>query len=224
MTPVEEMFAIDFVPLLLSILAIIAGLKVIVSLFEWFCTKFGIELKSQRQKREDHEMLIKTAKKLSDLQIKHSEDVARSMEHDKKIKDELTKFTQEIHDSILQTQDQMKQFQDNRVHDRAQSFQIQKELQDSLASLSNKLDLMKEVTDSRFLANETKQNKREQNDLKNQISKIYIKCHETKRVSDMEIEVLEGLISTYEDYGGQNSFVHSVVQKEMYTWERVNPD
>ena len=40
----------------------------------------------------------------------------------------------------------------------------------------------------------------------------------------MEIEVLEGLISTYEDYGGQNSFVHSVVQKEMYTWERVNPD
>ena len=71
-------------------------------------------------------MLIKTAKKLSDLQIKHSEDVARSMEHDKKIKDELTKFTQEIHDSILQTQDQMKQFQDKRVHDRAQSFQFRK--------------------------------------------------------------------------------------------------
>ena len=224
MAPVEEMLAIDFVPLLLGILVIIAGLKVIVGLFEWFCTKFGIELKSQRQKREDHEMLISTAKKLSELQVKHSEDVAAAMEHDKKIKDELTKFTQEIHDSILQTQEQMKQFQDNRVNDRAQSFKIQKELQDSLASLSNKLDVMKEVTDSRFLANETKQNKREQNDLKNQISKIYIKCHETKQVSDMEIEVLEGLISTYEDYGGQNSFVHSVVQKEMYTWERVNPD
>ena len=158
MAPVEEMLAIDFVPLLLSILVIIAGLKVIVGLFEWFCTKFGIELKSQRQKREDHEMLISTAKKLSELQVKHSEDVAAAMEHDKKIKDELTKFTQEIHDSILQTQEQMKQFQDNRVNDRAQSFKIQKELQDSLASLSNKLDVMKEVTDSRFLANETKQN------------------------------------------------------------------
>ena len=35
----------------------------------------------------------------------------------------------------------------------------------------------------------------------------------------MELEALEDLIDTYESFGGKNSFVHSVVQKEMYTWE-----
>ena len=36
------------------------------------------------------------------------------------------------------------------------------------------------------------------------------------------METLEGLIKTYEDYGGKNSFVHSLVQKEMYTWEHID--
>lgn len=231
MAPVQEMIEIDFVSLFVSILIIIAGLKVIVSLFEWFCKKFGIELKSQRQKREDHQMLIQTAQKLSELQIKHTEDVANSMEHDKKIKDELSQFTQEIRNSILQTQEQIQQFAENRVHDRAQSFKIQKELQDSqkeisdsVTVISQKLDDMQEKTDQRFEENEAKQNKRVQAELKDQISKIYTKCNATKQASDMEIEVLEGLIATYEDYGGQNSFVHSKVQAEMYTWERVNSD
>lgn len=224
MAPVEEMIKIDFVSLFVSILIILAGLKVVFSLFEWFCKKFGIELKSQRERREDHEMIRANTQRLAELQAQHNED-------DKKIKEDLSKFTQEIRDSVIQTREQMEQFRENRVSDRAQSFKIQKELQDSqdrirdsLNNLSDRLSEMKAATDQRFADNEIKQNKRVQAELKDQISKIYIKCNDTKQISDMEIEVLEGLISTYEDYGGQNSFVHSVVQKEMYTWERVNPD
>lgn len=231
MAPVQEMIEIDPVATFVSVLIILAGVQVIIKLVEWFCSKFGIELKSQRQKREDHEMLIKTAQKLSELQIKHSEDVAESMEHDKKIKNELSQFTQEIRNSILQTQEQIKQFAENRVSDRAQSFKIQKELQDSqkeisdsVTVISKKLDDMQEKTDQRFEENEAKQNKRVQAELKDQISKIYTKCNASKQASDMEIEVLEGLIATYEDYGGKNSFVHSKVQAEMYTWERVDSE
>ena len=40
-------------------------------------------------------------------------------------------------------------------------------------------------------------------------------------INDMELEALEGLIEEYETAGGENSFVHTVVQKEMYTWEKV---
>lgn len=36
----------------------------------------------------------------------------------------------------------------------------------------------------------------------------------------MELEALEDLIDEYESAEGKNSFVHSVVQKEMYTWEK----
>ena len=38
----------------------------------------------------------------------------------------------------------------------------------------------------------------------------------------MELEALEDLIDEYESADGKNSFVHSVVQKEMYTWEKVS--
>ena len=36
----------------------------------------------------------------------------------------------------------------------------------------------------------------------------------------MELEALEDLIEEYESADGKNSFVHTVVQKEMYTWEK----
>ena len=32
---------------------------------------------------------------------------------------------------------------------------------------------------------------------------------------------LEDLIEEYEAAGGENSFVHSLVQKEMYAWEKI---
>ena len=49
----------------------------------------------------------------------------------------------------------------------------------------------------------------------------YRRYHLSQKITDMEFEALEDLIETYENYGGKNSFVHSVVQKEMYEWERT---
>ncbi|MCI6090031.1 MAG: hypothetical protein MR695_05645 [Solobacterium sp.] len=57
--------------------------------------------------------------------------------------------------------------------------------------------------------------------LKDRISQSYRYHHSTRTITRMDIETLEGLIASYESCGGTNSFVHEVVQKEMYTWEIV---
>ena len=58
-------------------------------------------------------------------------------------------------------------------------------------------------------------------ELKDKISQSYRYYHSLGKINDMELEALEDLIEEYESADGENSFVHSVVQKEMYTWEKV---
>ena len=101
---------------------------------------------------------------------------------------------------------------------------IKQEFTEFVSVISRKLDDMKTETDMRFYANEEKQNKKEQAKIKAEISSRYSIYHERKWITDIEFEALEGLISTYESFGGLNSFVHSVVQKEMFTWKKVNTD
>lgn len=118
---------------------------------------------------------------------------------------------------------------ENRINDREQSFTIQKELKDaqnklseSLADISQKIDNMKHDTDKRFMESERKNNKRIRAELKDKISQSYRYYHSLGKINDMELEALEDLIEEYESAEGQNSFVHSVVQKEMYTWEKIS--
>lgn len=86
----------------------------------------------------------------------------------------------------------------------------EKELEKSISELSNKLDEIQQ-----------KNNKRIRAELKDKISQSYRYYHSLGKINDMELEALEDLIEEYETAQGQNSFVHSVVQKEMYTWERI---
>ena len=86
----------------------------------------------------------------------------------------------------------------------------EKELEQSISELSNKLDEIQQ-----------KNNKRIRAELKDKISQSYRYYHSLGKINDMELEALEDLIEEYETAQGQNSFVHSVVQKEMYTWERI---
>lgn len=105
-------------------------------------------------------------------------------------------------------------------------LKIQKELTDSQLEISNKmLDISKKIdtiqknTDERLRISEEKQNKRVQSEIKERIAQSYRRYNISKKISSMELEALEDLIVTYENYGGENSFVHSVVQTEMYTWK-----
>lgn len=93
------------------------------------------------------------------------------------------------------------------------------EIREDMLQFANKIDEMKKSTYDRFSANEKKENKRVQSEIKERIAQSYREYNRTKEISSMELEALEDLITTYELHGGKNSFVHSVVQKEMYTWE-----
>ena len=137
----------------------------------------------------------------------------------KKRKDELLNM-------LLNDHERMGAYEENRLHDRAQSFEIQKQLVDAqsklaeqISEISNKIDENQKKTDERFLQSEEKNNKRVRAELKNEISEIYRRHHRTGKISSMALEVLENLIEEYESADGDNSFVHSVVQKEMYSWE-----
>lgn len=138
------------------------------------------------------------------------------------------KTREQLLDTIHENQAAIRQIMDNRLHDREQSFAIQRELSDgqrqlseSLSALSAKIDEMQSHTDRRFAESEQKNNKRIRAELKDKIGQSYRYYHSLGRINAMELEALEDLIEEYEEAEGRNSFVHSVVQKEMYTWEKA---
>lgn len=138
------------------------------------------------------------------------------------------KTKEDLLKTIHENQAEIKQIMENRLHDREQSFSIQKELTDaqkelaeSISALSKKLDDMQRSTNERFEESERKNNKRIRAELKDKISQSYRYYHSLGKINDMELEALKDLIEEYEAADGENSFVHSVVQKEMYTWEKA---
>lgn len=139
------------------------------------------------------------------------------------------KAKEELLQAIKDNQSDIKTIMENRIHDRKQSFAIQKELTDaqnklseSLLNISRKIDDLQRNTDERFIESERKNNKRIRAELKDKISQSYRYYHSLGKINDMELEALEDLIEEYESADGKNSFVHSVVQKEMYTWEKIS--
>lgn len=158
-------------------------------------------------------IIIKNRKTISEL--------FNGLYYRKKNKEELLRI-------IKDNQADIKALMEKRIHDREQSFSIQKELTDaqiklaeSLSDISKKIDDMQRSTNERFLESERKNNKRIRAELKDKISQSYRYYHSLGRINSMELEALEDLIEEYEEADGRNSFVHSVVQKEMYAWEKT---
>lgn len=58
-------------------------------------------------------------------------------------------------------------------------------------------------------------------EIKEKIERIYGECHPAMTCTDMQFETLKELIEEYEVHGGMNSFVHSTVEPEMYTWKKI---
>lgn len=137
MDAIENLFNIEWQVVILGVIAALFAFKAIVEIFKWLLFDFlGIETKAMRMKREEHELLLKTANDLKDLSARHLEDVNQSIKHDEKIQENLDSCINEIRESLEKTQDAITQFAENRVHDREQSFAIQKELTTSIAKLA----------------------------------------------------------------------------------------
>ena len=215
MDNLTAVFEIDFKSVVIGFVTVVLAFVFLYELGKKILNILGVEFKSQRIKREDHEKLLQNISDIANLSKHHEEDAAR--------------IQKQFDDFMLEMRNEIISFNNNRVHDRAQSFQIQKELTDAQVSISNSVDNifnkiteLRQETNERFNANEEKENKRVQADIKDRIAQYYRHYNSVKRISSMELEALEELITSYELHGGDNSFIHSVVQKEMYTWEVDN--
>ena len=114
--------------------------------------------------------------------------------------DDTAEIHREIKDFISEIKGQMKRYDDN-----------QEKISESVKDILRRVD-----------QSEERQNKRVQAEIKDKIAHLYRRYNSNKSISKMQLEALEDLIKTYEDHGGENSFVHSVVQKEMYTWKQID--
>ena len=240
MTAIQNLTEIDFVSWLITGFMIFS---IIIAAYEIIC-KFskiiGKPIGWIRSQEKDHDLIIETTENLLALEKKQENDMLRSDEYDQKLEEKLSDFIKNIKCSINDGYEKIEQDmrliedklrterQEEREYDRRQSLEAQRELQiayketlESIQNLSSKIDEVKKTTDQRFLDNSEKQNKRIRAELKDKIANSYQRYHDTKKISKIELEALEGLIEEYEASDGKNSFVHSLVQKEMYTWEKV---
>ena len=215
---IEQIKQIDWWYVGLSVILLFVAIKLIWSLADWFLfEKLGIETKKMKKRREESKLLMDTAElarttaaNLDKLQKRHCKD-------EEEFRNNLNNYMEESRKDRQALHDEMTTYSNNRINDRKQSLEIQKELTSSQDKITDKVDgICKKLN---YM--EEKENKRVQSEIKERIAQSYRRYNETKQISSMELEALEDLIETYEAHGGENSFVHSTVQKEMYAWKLI---
>lgn len=197
MEELRTLTTVNFYSLLLSVFAILAGIKTVVTLFEWLFHKLGIETKWMRQKREEHELLIQTAKNLSSLQKKHEADVQQSIIHDKKIKNELSSFMEEMKESIEETQREIRNFAENRVNDRKQSIKIQEELSGAIKTVTKMGGIRDEQINALICGNKEL--------LGAEIDKRYRQYIALDGIPESDVDEFDDIYTAYKDLGGNHS-------------------
>lgn len=133
----------------------------------------------------------------------------------------------------------MTTYEKNRESDRNTSIQIRNKLDEniqqisvSVKDLNSTVNLLSENVSTMHKSIQQMQSEMEENrrknlaskriDIKSKIERLYSECSPIQSCTDMQFETLKELIEDYENHGGENSFVHSIVQKEMYKWKRKN--
>lgn len=172
---------------------------------------------NRRKKNEEYrEMLLDDHTKTESLESKF---------------DDLRKTVDSMQFEIKKITDHVETYDKHREEDRAVSIQyrdkydeqqaktmmVLNKVSESIDALGDKIDSNQRVTDERFKEGEERNQKRIRAELKDKIMRAYRLHHKTKRITQMELEALEGLIEEYFAVHG-NSFVEGTVQPEMYTW------
>ena len=118
---------------------------------------------------------------------------------------------------ISKNQKKIDYLEDTMTKARQQSIEIRAKMYDDLDEVKG--DVKSIVTTLDSMQKKAELSKR--TDIKDKIERIYRECNEAQKITDMQYETLKELIEDYERHGGTNSFIHSVVQKEMYDWEII---
>lgn len=223
-----ELLEIDFVSYIIVTFTILTGIATINTILGKIIPDYKGPVAWMKKNRENQKMIIQNAQDIQKLSKKHEDDVRQTILYERNLEDKLTEFMKDMKDRVDQLSEQVTQYAENRVKDREQSREIQRDLVNSqnknsreINALSEKIDDVQKNIAEKFAESEKKNNLRDQAELKDKIGSSYRYYHEKGEINDIELEALEDLITAYEEAGGKNSFVHSVVQKEMYTWKQV---
>lgn len=131
MSALENIIHYNWFGVVLALISAMVAFKFISDLFGWFVTKFGLETKSMREKRESQELIKTTAENLATLQSRHTQD-------EKEFRESLKNYIQESRADRKALHDEMKQYSQNRIDDRKQSLKIQSELKESIEGIAQK--------------------------------------------------------------------------------------
>ena len=93
MDAIQELTKINYTYVFTSVVAALIGIKAFVSLFEWAVGKIGLETKWMKQKREEHDLLVKTSENLLALQQQHTLDMQHSNERDDEVNRDIQNLT-----------------------------------------------------------------------------------------------------------------------------------
>lgn len=118
---------------------------------------------------------------------------------------------------ISKNQKKIDYLEETMTKARQQSIEIRAKMYDDLGEVKGNVKQIITTLDS--MQKREKASKRA--DIKNKIERIYRECNAVEMITDMQFETLKELIEDYERHGGENSFIHSVVQKEMYDWKII---
>lgn len=149
MDEMQALLDLDLSTVALAFVGVMVVLVLILSKLDFLKKFFGIKTKSD----VEHELVMQTSQSLTKLQNqyikdmeefrnKQDENVAQSIRHDDRIRNDLQEFTTEVREAINQLNNQMEQYNKNRVHDRAQSFEIQKQLNDRSDDRDKKIEAL----------------------------------------------------------------------------------
>lgn len=131
----------------------------------------------------------------------------------------LVEYIQNINDKLSKT-DQIEILKENQLRNVEDYKTADKEIRTQLKEVSDKVSVIATmILEMQSRIDETNRAK-----LKDRIRESYGYYHPRQKITKMELEALEDLIRSYEAAGGKNSFCHSIVEPEMYTWEVIDSE
>ena len=209
MDALKTLLDYDISIIVLIVICLLGGTAYVIQQSGIIKKHFGIKTKSDL----DHELLVKTSKNLATLQDQHikdmdefkkrqEENVAQSITHDEKIRNELQAFTTEVRDAIDRLNAQMKQYNDNRVHDRAQSFEIQRQLNERSDDRDKKIESL--MIGSMEL-------------LGDKIDQRFSRYVALDGIPENEVEEFDGIFAAYKGLGGN----HKRAEKYRYVKDHM---
>lgn len=98
MESIKELLELDWIALILAIFIIMSGTIAIFTIIGKFSEIIGKPVKWVREKKKDHELLLKTVQDLTELHNTHKEDTKQSIRHDEMIREDLQALTSTVKD------------------------------------------------------------------------------------------------------------------------------